>query len=39
VIIADTQGRIAERFDGYDPKLERALASLPRAAQTAQISR
>lgn len=39
VIIVDTHGRILERFDGYDPKLPRALESLPRSAQTTLSSR
>lgn len=39
VIIVDTHGRILERFDGYDPKLARALASMSRSAQTTLSSR
>jgi len=39
VIIVDTHGRIQQRFDGYDPKLARALESLPRAAQSTVSSR
>lgn len=39
VIIVDTRRRILESFDGYDPKLARALDSLPRSAQTTLSSR
>lgn len=36
VIMVDTHGRILERFEGYDPKLARALESLPRSAQASK---